>query len=106
MKELEKAWDIRSASKPQGQRIIQLFRLEGPLEDICFNSQQLGGRGNNLPSSKQAELKLLRVFVIQNTCFVGGIHQAVGGIQPVCGGRNTNSNKKNLKVKSGLLWDF
>ena len=103
------AWDIRS-SKTQGQRITQLFRLEGPLEGICFNSQWLGGSGrgagDNLPSSKQAQLKLLGAFVIQNTCFVGGIHQAVGGIQPVHGGRNTSSNKNDLKIKSGLFWDF
>lgn len=36
----------------------------------------------NLPSSKQAQLKLLRAFVIQSTCFVVGIHLVVGGTQP------------------------
>lgn len=82
--------------------------MEGPLEDVCFNSQRLLGGGKEgeqrqkdiLPSSKQALLKLLGASVIQNTCFVGGIHQAVGGVQPEHGERHTSSSKKDLKIMS------
>lgn len=43
-----------------------------------FQLPATGGseRQGYLPSSKQAQLKLLRAFVIQNTCFVVGIHLA------------------------------
>lgn len=69
------------------------------------NRREVEGRGY-FPSSKQAQLKLFRAFVIQNTCFVVGIHLVVGGTQPVHSGRNKNSNKRNLKIRFGLFWDF